>query len=84
LRRFGLKRLDSQNLAEAIDELSALPAAARARAANVELQRARTLPAGAIILARVQALLHVPLGVATGGIREGVCVGLLEAEAATA
>jgi exopolyphosphatase/guanosine-5'-triphosphate,3'-diphosphate pyrophosphatase len=84
LRRLGLDRLDSRTLAEAIDELSALPAAARARRAKVDVQRARTLPAGAIILARLQSLLRVPLGVAAGGLREGVCIGLLEAEAATA
>jgi exopolyphosphatase/guanosine-5'-triphosphate,3'-diphosphate pyrophosphatase len=84
LRRLGLERLDSRNLAEAIDGLLELPAAARARRAKVDLQRAHTLPAGAVILARLQALLQIPLTVATCGIREGVCVGLLEAEAATA
>ena len=84
LRRFGLGRLDAENLACAIAELSEVPAAARVRRAKVEIERARTLPAGAIILARLQALLHLPLGIAEGGIREGVCVSLLEAEAATA
>jgi len=84
LRRLGLGQLDERSLARAIETLTELQTASRARHANVDLQRARTLPAGAIILAGLQALLHVPLGVADGGVREGVCLGLLEAEAATA
>ncbi|HEX6490169.1 MAG TPA: hypothetical protein VF002_02200 [Gaiellaceae bacterium] len=84
LRRFGLDRLDHESLEQALEELARLPASARARRAKVELERARTLPAGTIILAGIQALLRVPLGVAQGGVREGVCVGLLEAEAQTA
>jgi exopolyphosphatase/guanosine-5'-triphosphate,3'-diphosphate pyrophosphatase len=84
LRRLGLERLDAASLGDAIDELAGLPASARARRAKVDLQRARTLPAGALILARLQALLQISVGVAAGGIREGVCVNLLEAEAATA
>jgi exopolyphosphatase/guanosine-5'-triphosphate,3'-diphosphate pyrophosphatase len=84
LRRLGLGQLDQRSLAQAIETLTELRTASRARHANVDLQRARTLPAGAIILACLQALLQVPLGVADGGVREGVCLGLLEAEAATA
>ena len=84
LRRLGLGQLDERSLARAIETLTELQTASRARHANVDLQRARTLPAGVIILAGLQALLQVPLGVADGGVREGVCLGLLEAEAATA
>jgi exopolyphosphatase / guanosine-5'-triphosphate,3'-diphosphate pyrophosphatase len=84
LRRYGLTRLDENTLNAAIEELSALSVVARAKRAKADLERARTLPAGAIILAELQRLLQVPLGVADGGVREGVCIRLLEAEAATA
>jgi exopolyphosphatase/guanosine-5'-triphosphate,3'-diphosphate pyrophosphatase len=84
LRRFGLEELDARRLEAAVDELAALRLAARAKRARADLERARTLPAGAIILAAVQRLLRVPLTVASGGVREGACTQLLETEAATA
>ena len=84
LRRLGLERLDREGLEREIRTLVELPTAARAHYAKADPQRARTLPAGAIILAGLQGLLRVPLRVAEGGVREGVCLGLLEAEAATA
>ena len=84
LRRLGLETLDRQALERELWTLAELPTAARARYAKVDPQRARTLPAGAIILAGLQDLLRVPLRVADGGVREGVCLGLLEAEAASA
>jgi exopolyphosphatase / guanosine-5'-triphosphate,3'-diphosphate pyrophosphatase len=84
LRRAGFSVLDTAALERAIEVLAEQPVAVRARKAKAEPHRARTLPAGAIILARVQALLQVRLQVAVGGIREGVCVSLLEAERATA
>lgn len=84
LRRYGLCKLDESGLAAAIEELARLPLLARAKLAKADLERARTLPAGAIILAELQRMLQVPLGVADGGVREGVCTRLLEAEAATA
>jgi len=79
----GLEKLDRQGLAREIGTLAQLPIAARANYAKADPERARTLPAGAIILAGLQELLRVPLRVADGGVREGVCLGLLEAEAAT-
>jgi len=84
LRRAGYRRLDGPTLERASEELAALPVSARAKQARAEIHRSRTLPGGAIILARVQALLQVPLEVASGGIREGVCFDLLESAAATA
>jgi exopolyphosphatase/guanosine-5'-triphosphate,3'-diphosphate pyrophosphatase len=84
LRRYGLTRLDESGLANAIDELSRLPVIERSKRAKVDLERARTLPAGAIILAELQRVLQIPFGVADGGVREGMCTRLLEAEAATA
>jgi len=84
LRRHGLRRLGEDALESAIEELTAVSIVARAKRAKVDLERARTLPAGAIILAELQRVLQVPLGVADGGVREGVCTRLLEAEAKTA
>jgi exopolyphosphatase / guanosine-5'-triphosphate,3'-diphosphate pyrophosphatase len=84
LRRLGLARLDQESLERAVRRLSERPTIERAAEAKVDLERARTLPAGALILAGIQELLRVPLGVADGGVREGVCLGLLEAEAAIA
>jgi len=84
LRRYGLGRLDEEGLETAVEELARLPVVARAKRAKADLERARTLPAGAIILAELQRVLQVPLGVADGGVREGVCTRLLDAEAATA
>jgi exopolyphosphatase / guanosine-5'-triphosphate,3'-diphosphate pyrophosphatase len=84
LRRYGLRRLDEDGLESAIEELAGLSVIARAKRAKVDLERARTLPAGAIILAELHRVLQVPLGVADGGVREGVCTRLLEAAAKTA
>jgi exopolyphosphatase/guanosine-5'-triphosphate,3'-diphosphate pyrophosphatase len=84
LRRSGLRKLSEAELQAAIDDLARLNVVARAKRAKVEPERARTLPAGAIILAELRRLLQVPLGVADGGVREGACMRLLEAEAATA
>jgi exopolyphosphatase/guanosine-5'-triphosphate,3'-diphosphate pyrophosphatase len=84
LRRCCPTPLDALTLASAAEELASLPVTARARRAKVDLERARTLPAGAIILAELQRLLQVPLAVAQGGVREGVCTRLLEVEAEAA
>jgi len=82
LKRLGLDRLDEASLASALDELSARSAEELQRQLGIDLARARTLPAGAIILAEVQQRLGVPLAVARGGVREGVCGELLTAAAA--
>jgi exopolyphosphatase / guanosine-5'-triphosphate,3'-diphosphate pyrophosphatase len=84
LRRYGLGSLDENGLQAAIEDLAQLRVVARAKRARVDLERARTLPAGAIILAELQRVLRVSLGVADGGVREGVCTRLFEAKAATA
>ena len=84
LRRYGLATLNEDGLQTAIEDLARLPVVARAKRAKVGPERARTLPAGAIILSELQRILQVPLGVADGGVREGVCARLLEAEALTA
>ena len=48
-----------------------------ARKHAIDLRRARTLLAGAVILAEVQARLGVPFEVARGGLREGLAGQLL-------
>jgi exopolyphosphatase/pppGpp-phosphohydrolase len=84
LRRFGLDRLDGPSLESAVAELAELRISARAKRAKSDPDRARTLPAGAVILAAVQRRLNVPLTVAAGGVREGVCAQLVAEQAATA
>ena len=84
LRRSWADPLDGRALAAAVEELGSVSVAARVKRAKVDVERARTLPAGAIILGELQKLLQVPLRVAQGGVREGVCTRLLEVEAQAA
>jgi exopolyphosphatase/guanosine-5'-triphosphate,3'-diphosphate pyrophosphatase len=63
-------------------ELAARPAEATASALGVELQRARSLAAGALILHHVSGLLGVPFTPARGGIREGAALALAAERAA--
>jgi exopolyphosphatase / guanosine-5'-triphosphate,3'-diphosphate pyrophosphatase len=53
-----------------------------ARTFGIDRERARTLPAGAIILAAVQRRLGVSVRVARSGLREGAALALLEESAA--
>jgi exopolyphosphatase / guanosine-5'-triphosphate,3'-diphosphate pyrophosphatase len=53
-----------------------------ARTFGIDRERARTLPAGAIILAAVQQRLGVSVRVASSGLREGAALALLEESAA--
>ena len=48
-----------------------------ARKHDIELRRARTLLAGAVILAEVNVKLGVPFEVARGGMREGLAAEML-------
>jgi exopolyphosphatase/guanosine-5'-triphosphate,3'-diphosphate pyrophosphatase len=79
-----LKRLVGRNLGE--KELSAAlelavsePSAELAAEHEMKPARARTLAAGAIILAEAQKRFDVPLRVARDGLREGTVLSLLEA-----
>jgi exopolyphosphatase/pppGpp-phosphohydrolase len=49
---------------------------------RLDEQRARTITAGALILAEVQRRLNVPLTVGRGGLREGAALMLLDATVA--
>ena len=60
-----------EELERVIELLASRPAAASAKALGLRPDRARTLLAGATILAEVSGLLDVPFAPARGGIREG-------------
>lgn len=77
------RRLGEQELEEALELLTARRAAKVARLHGIDVERARVLPAGALILAEVVRRLGVPLRLGRGGLREGVALSLLaEARAA--
>ena len=69
-------QLGPAELALAVTQLGDLPAADIVRRYGVEPDRVRTLPAGAVILAAIQARLAVPLRVGRGGVREGALLEL--------
>ena len=77
------RRLGERELDDALELLSARRAAKVARLYRIDVERARVLPAGALILAEVVRRLGVPLRLGRGGLREGVALSLLaEARAA--
>jgi exopolyphosphatase/guanosine-5'-triphosphate,3'-diphosphate pyrophosphatase len=82
LRKVVGPRLGEDELAVAIRRVSKRSARELARASGIDRERARTLPAGAVILAEVQRLLHTPLVVSSAGLREGVALSLLAESAA--
>ena len=65
-------------LDEAFDLLRRTPAAELAGRYDIDLWRARALPAGTAIVAALQSLLGVSLEVGRGGLREGVVLELLD------
>jgi exopolyphosphatase/guanosine-5'-triphosphate,3'-diphosphate pyrophosphatase len=78
LRRLaGGRTLGARELRDAIDSCSESSSAELTRELGLDPVRARTLLAGALILAEVQRRLGVPLEVARGGLREGAARGLL-------
>jgi exopolyphosphatase/guanosine-5'-triphosphate,3'-diphosphate pyrophosphatase len=83
LRKLVGRTLGGEELAEAVRILRRRPAARIAATFELDLLRARTLAAGAIVLAEAQRRLAVPFQVARGGLREGAALDLL-AEAAAA
>lgn len=78
LRKLVGRTLGPDGLKEALRLLRKEPASIVAGRAGIELWRARTLPAGAAILAEVQRLLGVPLEAGRGGLREGLALELLD------
>jgi exopolyphosphatase/guanosine-5'-triphosphate,3'-diphosphate pyrophosphatase len=77
LRRLVGRRLGANELDWALRKLAKRPAGAISAEFGIAAERARTLPAGAVILAEVQRRLGVPLQVSRTGMREGVAVSLL-------
>ena len=66
----------ADDLERVIELLAARPAAESAKALGLRPDRARTLLAGAMILAEVSRLIGVPFAPSRGGIREGAALRL--------
>jgi len=75
-------RLGERELRKALGLATARRAAKVAKAYGLDEERARVLPAGAIILTEVTLRLGVPLQLARGGLREGAALALLAQAAA--
>ena len=84
LRRTAGRRLGEKNLTEALKTFTAKPARELAAEYDVPRERARVLPAGAILLREAHRLLGVKLEVAKGGVREGALRAMLAELAAEA
>jgi exopolyphosphatase/guanosine-5'-triphosphate,3'-diphosphate pyrophosphatase len=83
LRKMVGRTLGAEELASALEILGRRSRKEIARIFGIDPDRARTLVAGAVILAEVQRRLGIPLHVARGGLREGaVAQALARAEAA--
>jgi exopolyphosphatase / guanosine-5'-triphosphate,3'-diphosphate pyrophosphatase len=76
LKRIAGGRLGPGELDDVIARLATTPAETLAERHGVSQERARTLPAGAIILAGIQRRLGTPLRVQRGGLREGALLAL--------
>jgi len=85
LRRVAGETLGPRELEAALGVLRHRSSRQVAKTYRLDRQRARTITAGALILAEIQRRLHVPLEVGRGGLREGAALMLLDATiAATA
>jgi exopolyphosphatase / guanosine-5'-triphosphate,3'-diphosphate pyrophosphatase len=83
LKKLVGPHLGADELTAALRRLSKRGSRDVARSAGIDRERARTLAAGAAILAEIQRSLHVPLTVSSAGLREGAALTLLQqAEAA--
>ena len=69
-------KLHPDSLAAALRALCAGPVAEVAHALGLHPDRVRMLPAGIVVLGEAARALGVPLRVASGGLREGVILGL--------
>ena len=84
LRKLVGSKLGAAELDEALVLLEGQKSGRVARRYDIERSRARTLPAGAVILRAVQERLCVPLKVSRTGLREGAALAMLEEFAAAA
>ncbi|HEY7259597.1 MAG TPA: hypothetical protein VH459_11025 [Gaiellales bacterium] len=84
LRKVAGRSLSAELLESVIAELTSRPAGRIATEYGLERSRARTILAGALILAEVQRSLDVPFEVARGGLREGAALTLARVAQAAA
>jgi exopolyphosphatase / guanosine-5'-triphosphate,3'-diphosphate pyrophosphatase len=82
LRRVAGRRLGARELERAETLLSKRSSAEIAKRYEIDGRRARTLLAGCLLLAEVQARLAIPLEVAKTGLREGAALEVLSELAA--
>lgn len=79
LHRLTGGKLHPDSLEAALRALCSGPVEEVARALGLHPDRVRMLPAGIVVLGEAARALGVPLRVASGGLREGVILGLCEA-----
>jgi exopolyphosphatase / guanosine-5'-triphosphate,3'-diphosphate pyrophosphatase len=84
LKRIAGGRIGETELDDALDQLATTPTAVLARQYGFGEERARTLPAGAVILAALRQRLGTPLKVQRGGLREGALLTLAAERAVAA
>jgi exopolyphosphatase/guanosine-5'-triphosphate,3'-diphosphate pyrophosphatase len=77
LRRVTGGELGEEELLAALRKLTKRPSRKIAKDYGVELPRAKTMAAGALIFIELNRLLGVPLQVGRGGLREGAALALL-------
>lgn len=82
LRRIEGDVLGLDELEDAVQRLRRRTSRQVAKTHRLDEQRARTITAGALILAEIQRRLNVPLTVGRGGLREGAALMLLDATVA--
>ena len=84
LKRIVGGRIGEAELEDALEQLASTPTAVLAGRYAIGEARARTLPAGAVILAALQKRLGSPLKVQRGGLREGALLTLAAEHAVAA
>jgi exopolyphosphatase/guanosine-5'-triphosphate,3'-diphosphate pyrophosphatase len=82
LRRVAGDVLGPDELTDAVQQLRRRTSRQLAKTYRLDRDRARTITAGALILAEIQRRLGVPLEIGRGGLREGAALVLLDAAAA--
>jgi exopolyphosphatase / guanosine-5'-triphosphate,3'-diphosphate pyrophosphatase len=83
LRKLVGDTLGAEELGEALELLRERRSSRISKTFGIDRGRARTLPAGAVILVAVQRRLGIPLQVSRAGLREGAVLAMLD-EAAEA
>ena len=82
LRRLVGAELGFETLERAVRLLASRPAAEVAKRFELDPERVRVLPAGALIFEELMTRVGLPLSVSKGGVREGVIIDLLTGERA--